>query len=320
LAAKEGKKSVMQGPVILLAPGRCFSSLICAMLGQHPQLYAILETQLLTRDTMDEWLAAFAGGIHSHGLLRAIAEIVYGGQRQEHIARARVWLARRCEASTMDILTELSRELSPLILVEKSPMVTYRPEHMHRARALLPDARFIHLVRHPVGYGSSLLEFFRKRGPRNDLNRVLADRESIFHGLCDLEAQEPIPDPQRAWYLRHSEVSAFVATLSLREAHLLRSETLLAQPGLELPRLCDWLELSSADDDVAQMLHPENSPFASLGPSGARYGGDPIFLTNPKLRLYGDKLPPLRSAPPWDDARQPLSEPVVMLARRFGYA
>jgi hypothetical protein len=114
----------MGEPVFILAPGRCFSSLVCAMLGQNPQLYSVLETQLLTRDTMNEWLAAFAGGIHAHGLLRAVAEIIFGGQEERQIARARWWLAKRCDKNTDEVLKTLAAELSPLSLVEKSPMAT----------------------------------------------------------------------------------------------------------------------------------------------------------------------------------------------------
>ena len=201
-------------PIILLAPGRCFSSLICAMLGQHPQLYALLETQLLVRESMEEWLNDFGTGIHSHGLLRAVSEIIFGGQTSVEIRRASRWLERRQKVKTSEVLCELTHELGPLRLVEKSPMLTYRPEHMKRAAKLFPNAHFIHLTRHPVGYGTSLLEFFRNRAPLDNRRRVvnmLADRESIFYGLFDQDADPPAFDPQNAWHLRHSEVKTFTS-------------------------------------------------------------------------------------------------------------
>ena len=42
-------------PVFVLAAPRSFSSVVCAMLGQHPELHGLPETHLFVDDTMHGW-------------------------------------------------------------------------------------------------------------------------------------------------------------------------------------------------------------------------------------------------------------------------
>lgn len=311
----------MLDPVILLAPGRCFSSLACAMLGQHPGLYAIPETQLLTRDSVGEWLEDFGTGIHSHGLLRAVAEIIFGGQADTTIVAARHWVTQRSRVSTAELLHELAAELAPLVLVEKTPMITYRPEHMRRVQRAFPRARFLHLARHPAGYGRSLLEFFRLRAPRRRARLLaqIADRESIFYGLLDPGEPAAEPDPQRCWLLRNNEVLAFTGALPRSQTCLVRSEELLANTRAALRQICGWLQLADDTSAINDMLHPECSPFAGFGPSLARFGADPKFLANPCLRPRSEQLPSLDGPMPWSARRAIYSPAVRTLAARLGY-
>lgn len=312
----------MRNPVILLAPGRCFSSLTCAMLGQHPALYALPETQLLARDSVAEWLEDFGDGVHSHGLLRAVAEIVFGAQSDENVIAARHWLTRRCHVSTAEILEELADELAPLILVEKTPMVTYRPEHMRRAINAFPRARFLYLTRHPCGYGRSLLEFFQQRAPRQRARALarIADPESIFHGLLDPAVHSADPDPQYCWLLRNNDVLQFTGTLPREQTCCVRSEDLLANTHTALRQICQWLNLADDPNAINDMLHPEYSPFAAFGPSLARLGGDPKFLASPRLRRRTESLPSLDSPMPWSASRAAYSPEVRALAARLGYS
>jgi hypothetical protein len=149
----------------------------------------------------------------------------------------------------------------------------------------------------------------------------MSDEESIFYGMFGSgDEQAAVLDPQRAWYLRHSTVRAFTLTLPAERTRLVRAEALLGSPARELRRLCKWLGVSATDQAVAEMMHPERSPFATLGPAGARFGADPKFLDSPKLRLSRNKTLPLDGPVPWLDGRETLSPEVVKLAKEFGYA
>jgi hypothetical protein len=59
--------------LLVLAPPRSFSSVVAAMLGQHPQMYGMPELQLFGAETMAEWWALCAKATFpmTHGLLRA---------------------------------------------------------------------------------------------------------------------------------------------------------------------------------------------------------------------------------------------------------
>ena len=43
-------------PLVILCPARSFSSVVCAMLGQHPQTYGLPELHLFITDTVDDLL------------------------------------------------------------------------------------------------------------------------------------------------------------------------------------------------------------------------------------------------------------------------
>ena len=84
-------------PVFVLAAPRSMSSVATAMLGQHPQLYGLPETHLFGVETVAEWCDACSRATFkmSDGLLRAVAEIVYGEQTEATIALATSWLRQR---------------------------------------------------------------------------------------------------------------------------------------------------------------------------------------------------------------------------------
>jgi len=314
-------KKLFADPLILLTPGRCFSSVVCAMLGQHPQMYDLLETQLLTRETMTEWWEDFGANIHAHGLCRSVAEIVWGEQSPRSVREARRWLWQRREWTTGDVLRELAEHLYPLVLVEKTPMLSYDGGHMERALRFFPEARFLHLVRHPAGYGRSLLEFFEQRGPRGPrrAEALLRHPESIFFGMIDETADPPALDPQLAWRLRTADVMAFTSRLAEHQRICIRGEDILGDPERTLSRIVHWLGLRSDAAAISAMLHPERSPFACLGPWNARFGGDPKFLRDPVLRPFRYQEPSLDQPVPWRSDGASFTGEVRDLAGKLGY-
>jgi hypothetical protein len=309
-------------PIFLLAPGRCYSSVVCAMLGQHPELYGVPETQLLVRDTMQEWWNSFGEGIHSHGLVRSVAEIVYGFQSVNTARRAREWLWQQRNLPTHVILSKLSALVFPLRIVEKTPMATYRPEHMRRILNQFPDARFIHLVRNPISSGESLIEFFHERGPRGDPKKIeerLQNVESIFFRIYDTTTHPPSLDPTENWFIRQYEVMEFLSSVPEQQQMRIRGEDLMSDPDTVLRPLCEWLGIRSDTAALQEMKHPERSPFASFGPPNARHGGDPKFFRQPEFRPGKPKICPLDSPLPWRADGCRLKTHVQELARSFGY-
>src|SRR5215469_6536279 len=139
----------MKNVVFILAPPRSFSSVICAMLGQHPQMYGLPELQLFMSETVGEWwdLCRQTPFPASHGLLRAVAQICFSEQTDHSVRLAAEWIRQRLNFTTGSILEALADRVHPLLLVEKSSGLVYRLGFLRRSYANFPQARFIHLVR-----------------------------------------------------------------------------------------------------------------------------------------------------------------------------
>src|SRR5262245_30979083 len=138
-------------PVFLVAPPCTFSWVVCAMVGQHPEAYALPELHLFQVETVREWWDACQRQSFGmdHGLLRSVAELYFGGQTEHAVDQARGWLRRRAHLTTGRLLEELIERLSPLVVVEKSPSLAHGPSGLRRVLAMFPRARLVHLVSHP---------------------------------------------------------------------------------------------------------------------------------------------------------------------------
>jgi hypothetical protein len=198
-----GQREIVISPLIILAPPRSFTSVVCAMLGQHPQLYGLPELQLFPANTIAQWWLITSNASFSmrDGLHRALAELLFGDQSEYSVDSARGWLRRRWHYTTGMIIEEIARKVYPRTIVEKSPSIVYRPESLNRAFAMFPQARFIHLTRHPIAHGESVLKLLREHeetGPRPYWLLHLAS----FPYWPKSRGQESVLDidPQRGWY------------------------------------------------------------------------------------------------------------------------
>jgi sulfotransferase family protein len=297
------------GLLVILAPPRCFTTLVSAMLGQHPQMYGLPETYLFTAPTMQEWWAAHQGTDRVDGLSRAVAEIIFGAQNEATIELARKWLRQRSNRSTANVMRSLGDKVSPLIMVEKTPQATERLEHMQRIMRNFPQASFLHLLRHPFGHVQSRLnrrlKHLRKITPRMDL----AEAARRFGGA----------DPQMLWYRCNSNILSFLATVPPEQWMRVRGEDLLDDPDRQLREIALWLNLRSDPEAIDAMKHPERSPFARFGPRSAPMGGDENFFRQSELRLLQPIVHSLDGPLPWRRDGAGFAPKVRNLARIFGY-
>jgi hypothetical protein len=319
-AAAGSVEQAVGTPVFVLAPPRSFSSVVAAMLGQHPQLYGLPELQLFGAETMADWWAVCgeASFPMSHGLLRAVAELIYGGQTPQNVYQASGWLRRRLSWSTGLVMEELARRVAPRLVVEKSPSIAYDLVFLQRAQAMFPQARFLHLVRHPAGHAESVLKAIRQAADVGPVPQWLL-RLGSFHAT---PPGQPVPAeapmvPEDAWLILHQNILEFLSGVAPAQQMRIRGEDVLADPTAALSGVADWLGLRTDDVAMAATAHPEGSPFARFGPPGARLGNDANFLNDPQLR-------PERAVTSSLDGRatraRGISPAVRELAARFGYA
>lgn len=289
-------------PLFILCPPRSFSSLACAMLGQHPELYGMPELNLFFESTLGATVDRHqsTGRPHGlHGLLRALAQLHDGEQGEEAVRRARAWVEQHRGWTTRRVFDHLSELIAPRALVDKSPGMVLSPRFLERILDLFPDASFLHLTRHPRATGQSLVK--------------LVERED-WVGPMRRERLEP----ERIWREAHANVVAFARRLPEGQCMRLKGEALLSDPHLYLPQICQWLGVRDDAAAIAAMLHPEASPFACPGPPSAPYGNDPNFLDSPALRPGAVTEPRLAGDLEWAPGQQ-FTPATVKLAKEFGY-
>jgi hypothetical protein len=305
----------MAEPLFILAPPRSFTTVMCAIIGEHPQMLGLPETNLFARDSYVELRELYSKRPSlQHGLLRSVAQLGLGGQSAQNIEVARRWLHGYSRASTADLFNDLLAWAAPHRLVDKSPSYVYNRDNLARIRRAFPNAYYLHLLRHPRGTCESKYALRQRSQERQAQSRRRHDPDAVE---LDDERRPPI-DPDFAWLTPHRTIVDFLATVPPERQLRLRGEDVLADLDTYLPRIARWL---GVDDDTAaleRMKHPETSPFACFGPPNARLGDDPSFLEKPRLRPYKHKAQDLEGPLSWD-AQLAFSAEVKKLAQDFGY-
>jgi len=314
----------MSEPLIILCPLRSFSSVGCAMIGQHPQMYGFPELNLFVADSIEGMLLYYLRqgrpqGLH--GLLRTLAQLHEGAQTETTIFKARTWLQERMDWSTKKMFDYLLERISPRIGVDKSPVTVMKPEFIERAHAMFPKGNFLHLTRHPISAAKSIREYLKQMSEvREKLLKPMFKTSGSPKPLINNALNETTFDPARLWLYTHSSIINFTNTLPMGQSIRLKGEDLLSEPDLYLPQVADWLSVRTDPEAIEAMKHPEHSSYACRGPLGARGGNDLKFLDSPCLRFGKISEPSFKSKTEleWALNRQS-SQKIIALAKQMGY-
>jgi hypothetical protein len=294
-------------PVFVLAPPRSYSSVVATMIGQHPELAGLPELKLFAYRSIAEMEASLPrywrerGFTHrSPGLVRALAQLEFGDQEPDSIERARAWLEDRPHWSGAHVFDALLSRLQPRTAVEKSPENVATDAALRRLARAYPNARYLHLTRHPVTTQMSMVEHRRRTVPSHPLDG------QPMAGIA-------------AWLDVHQRIVRFLAPLVPERVMRVRAEDVLNDPQRQLTSIAGWLGLRADAAAVAAMCHPEASPYARFGPAGSGVIGglDPGFLHDPIPRAV--ELPRSMERPAgWLGDARPWRR-TVALASSFGY-
>ena len=284
------------------------------MLGQHPELYGFPETYLLPTRTIAGWSLAFGNNHFADGLLQLLSELLAGAQTEAAICQARVWLSVRMDWPSTEVFRILAEHVFPRRPVYKDPLMVRSVELMQGIRRAFPRARYLHLTRHPVGYGRSVIKMHREIAN-------LRDGDNLQRWAWTSKTREqPVMDPQFVWYRLHSNILDFLADVPAFDQLRVRGEDLVAHPEPILTEITRWLRIGSGEGEMAQMKHPENWPFAKIGPANAPFGGDPSFFKRPVLREGAPPQESLEGAVPWRKDGTRIASRVMSMAGMFGYS
>jgi hypothetical protein len=298
--------------VFILAPPCTFSWVVCAMVGQHPQMYALPELHLFTADTVAEWwdLCTRETFEMDHGLVRTVAELYFGGQTEPAVSRARGWLRRRSHYTTGLLLETIAERLEPRIPIEKSPSTAYNLATLERAFGMFPNARYVHLVSHPRLYCEAVLDAL------GDARR--ASELPATHWLARL-APGPELDPQLGWLDANRTIADFLERVPADRKRVVRGEDLLGEGSAGLVALAAWLGVRTTPEAIEEMRHPERSAYAAVGPPSAAFGSDRFLRPGPLVRSEWTRPRSIDGPLAWrSDARGFLLE-VKRTARDLGY-
>lgn len=293
------------------------------MVGQHPQMLGLPETNLFARDTYADLTQLYAArGRFQHGLLRSIAQLGLGQQTEDDIDVAAAWLQKRPAASTARIFQDLAAWAAPREVVDKSPLYVYSSSSLERIGRAFPEARYLHLTRHPRGTCESIHELRERTAERADRLREYATERGIDLPQQMQASRTAKPDteltPETMWFEPHMRIVELLENVPEERQLRLRGEDVLSDPDQYLPSIADWLGVSTSADAIEAMQHPEASPFACYGPPNARFGNDPSFLEGPALRAYRPKPQDMQAPLSWNPELY-FGDLVIELAEYFGY-
>jgi Sulfotransferase family len=277
------------------------------MLGEHPDLVGVPELKLFLYPTLGDLDASLPAAMRrrgfthrSPGLVRAIAQFVFGDQSTAAVTEALAWLHKRAHWTGAEVLDFLLAKSYPRSIVEKSPENAMADAALGRLAAAYPRARYLHLVRHPTSTARSMEAHWAERMP-----------------------SQPLPDPEvtchAAWYLTHRRIVRFTSALPRERCLRLRAEDVLNDTEQQLSAIARWLGIRYDAVAIDAMRHPECSPFARFGPegSGVTGGNDPGFLADPIPRLA--ELPVWIERPSGWNGGKELWASVTRLAAELGY-
>jgi hypothetical protein len=311
-------------PVFILSPPLSFSAHFAAMLGQHPQMYSLPETHLFLADTLYDWWDTCAKtSFHmSHGLVRAVAQLVYDEQNETTVQLARAWMRRRLPFTTGYVLELLAERVHPRALVEKSPSMIFHLESMRRVARMFPLARFIHVVEHPRRHCEAVVAAVKNAVAHhpNRMPQWLRQLACFPAANADETSQEHVElDPQQAWLALNKNITDFLEAVPEAQKLRVRTEDILRDPDAVLASITEWLAIRSDAEAIDAMKHPERSPYARFGPEGARYGDDAAFLRSPSLPAAPAVPDDLNAPFSWRDDGEGFSSESKALARQLGY-
>jgi len=263
VVAANSQLGALPPPIIVLGTRPAATALIGAMIGRNPGAFEFPQLNLFIGDTLEEMLKTVSLQNHTQGLLRALAYIYGSEQTIISVGMARRWVLRHLSWSTSQVFDELRTRVAPRRLVDKSAVYSQNAKCLERIRKASPDAYYVHVVEHPLTSGAVTAPF---EGLLNARQRAGAEASQ---------------DNQMKWVNAQRQISESLKEVPPERLVVLRLEELIADPRAELSELCARLDLPNDEAALAEMLHPENSPFACLGPVGANLGDDPAFLRDP---------------------------------------
>ena len=144
----------------------------------------------------------------------------------------------------------------------------------------------------------------------------------VLSMACGSESEQVLDiDFQYLWMRMQLRILTFLKEISPTRSMTLRGEDFLRDPIEQMQTISSFLGLSWSPGFEDSILHPERSPYASIGPQGAQFGNDVNYLCSPCFLQRQVSVPIFTDLTiPWRTDGALFNEELVRLAHQFGYS
>jgi acyl transferase domain-containing protein/pimeloyl-ACP methyl ester carboxylesterase len=274
--------------IFLLSSPRAGSTLLRVMLAGHPQLFSPPELHLLPFGTMAEREAQLKDSYLGEGLQRTFMELM---DLDATASKSLIANLVAQKTPVQEVYALIQKLAAPRVLVDKSPSYAGSMTTLRRAEGMFDDARYIHLVRHPLAVIDS---FVRVR-----MEKLL--------GVNDIDPHELA---EQIWISSNRNIKEFLYLVAPNQRFELCYEELVRDPAGVMIRLCDFLGVPFeeallqpyADGRMTDGVRPQSAPIV-----------DPNFHNHTEIE------PDLADS--WRNVQipRPLSPSTRLLASGWGY-
>lgn len=286
VASAEKQKTA--GPVFVFSTPRAGSTLFRTMLSGHPDLFSPPELHLLPFEDMAEREGAIGATYLGEGLQKSFIELL---DLAPESASAFIQGMIDAKMPTQQVYALLNSLAGNRILVDKSPFFDLTAETLNRAKELFPQARFIHLVRHPYSVIESSV--------RMRVTRLMGQAES-----------DPWQAAEEDWVRTNSLLESFMHDLEGGKGVQIRFEDLVRAPEKHMREVCSLIGL----DFRREMINPYQGDRMTRG-----IHADSLPVGDPNLHNHTSIDPALGEK--WKTIKLPgpLQQPSRDLMEGFGY-
>jgi oxalate---CoA ligase len=231
--------------IFVFSPPRSGSTLLRAMLGGHPKLFAPPELYLLPFNNLADRKAWYSGSqrFQLEGNIRALMQV-----RSEPLESIQSFVAglEQQACPTPDYYRMMQESLGDRVLVDKTPAYAITLESLQRAEQYFENPVYIHLLRHPYGMIRSFEEaklqqlwYPRLVGP------AARDRDACPYGPRQLA--------EMIWLILNENILEFLRSIPPQRQFRLKFEDVVNEPESTMREFCSRLDIEFAPD----MLNPQ---------------------------------------------------------------
>jgi hypothetical protein len=219
--------------LFVLSSERSGSTLLTRMLAQNEGFVVPPELWFLRYEGFDEWKAQKPEAFAS---LKVLGQHMNPAQPVDSLEKELQGMP------SLKVYAKLARHCGPQrVIVDKTP--GYANELPVLRKSLNLNAKYIWLIRHPLGVIDSEMRHAEGRDTAGGLAKVLQDLKSSVQKCLDSGMTRRARRREAKWRLQNHNIEQFLGEVPCGNQARLRFEELLGSPVKSLQNVCDQLNL-----------------------------------------------------------------------------